>query len=84
MKKTILIIASVMLLGVAGTAFAQDAEDEGAKKETVYDFDADTVEGALLRPEGDLMAGQRHGKDSNLIDIRADFISEMVRSVNEL
>lgn len=72
--------AFALVFGVASVAFAQDAE----QPETTYDFDGDTVEGALLRPEGDLMSGTRHGKESSLINIRADFIPEMVRSVHEL
>jgi len=72
--------AIALVLGVASAALAQDAEPA----ETTYDFDGDTVEGALLRPEGDLMSGTRHGKESSLINIRADFIPEMVRSVHEL
>lgn len=80
--------------GVSGLALAQEAEVSGGdggdgggvvyEEETTYDFDGDTVEGALLRPDGELMSGSRHGKESSLIDIRADFIPEMVRSVNEL
>jgi len=75
---------ALLLLSVASVGFAQDeAGGDGQPKETVYDFEGDTVEGALLRPEGDLMSGQRHGKESSLIDIRADFIPEMIRSVHE-
>lgn len=75
---------ALLVLSVAAISVAQD--DDGADappQETVYDFEGDTVEGALLRPEGDLMSGQRHGKESSLIDIRADFIPEMIRSVHE-
>lgn len=74
------ISALALFMGASSLAFAQDE----APQETTYDFDGDTVEGALLRPEGDLMSGVRHGKESSLINIRADFIPEMVRSVHEL
>lgn len=73
--------ALALFLSLSALAMAQDAD---APSESVYDFEGDTVEGALLRPEGDLMSGVRHGKDSSLINIRADFIPEMVRSVHEL
>lgn len=78
---TLKLSVMALVLGAASVAFAQD---DGAQQETTYDFDGDTVEGALLRPEGDLMSGTRHGKESSLINIRADFIPEMVRSVHEL
>lgn len=75
---------ALLIVSVATVSFAQDdAGADGQPQETVYDFEGDTVEGALLRPEGDLMSGQRHGKESSLIDIRADFIPEMIRSVHE-
>lgn len=78
-RLSILLGTLLVVLGVSATAFAQDE----APRETTYDFDGDTVEGALLRPEGDLMGSTRHGKKSSLINIRADFIPEMIRSVQE-
>lgn len=77
-RYTIIIGTLLVFLCIAATASAQDAGGE-----TTYDFDGDTVEGALLRPEGDLMGSTRHGKKSSLINIRADFIPEMIRSVQE-
>lgn len=86
----------VSLLSVAVPAFAQgpvpEATREGGggdsgvvyKKETVYDFDDDLVEGALVKPDGTLIGGELHGKTSSLIKIRADFIPEMIKSVEDL
>lgn len=54
------------------------------EEETTYDFSDDYVEGQLVRPDGELVTGQRHGKQSSLIRIRADFIPEMVQSVEDL
>lgn len=96
MKKfwTMMIVAFVTL--GAGTAMAQgpvpEATNEGGggdtgtvyKKETVYDFDDDLVEGALVKPDGALVGGELHGKTSSLIKIRADFIPEMIKSVEDL
>lgn len=84
MKWILHLAATMVLMSVAAVGFAQDDDGaEGEPQETVYDFEGDTVEGSLMRPDGDLMSGQRHGKESSLIDIRADFIPEMVRSVHE-
>ncbi len=60
--------------------------DDGTvyKKETVYDFDDDLVEGALIKPDGALVGGELHGKTSSLIEIRRDFIPEMIKSVEDL
>lgn len=54
------------------------------QRETTYDFEDDYVEGSLLGPDGDLVTGQRHGKESSLVRIRADFVPEMVQSVEDL
>lgn len=83
MKKMLHIAVALLVMSVATVALAQDEGGDAEPQETVYDFEGDTVEGALLRPEGDLMSGQRHGKESSLIEIRADFIPEMVRSVHD-
>lgn len=84
MKWILHLAVTLLFLSVATAGFAQDeAEGEAEPEETVYDFEGDTVEGALMRPDGDLMSGQRHGKESSLIDIRADFIPEMIRSVHQ-
>ncbi len=89
-----LLFASALILG-GGAAVAQDGpvpEVSGGgtgdgtvyKKETVYDFDDDLVEGALVKPDGARIGGEIHGKTSSLIKIRADFIPEMIKSVEDL
>ena len=81
------------LLSVPAVALAQNPSPQfggggtGAsvfEEETTYDFEDDYVEGQLVRPDGELVTGQRHGKQSSLIRIRADFIPEMVQSVEDL
>ena len=92
MKRTIAVVA-LFLLGMTGTAFAQDPAPQAGgesgdgvvyEEETTYDFEDDFVEGELVRPDGELIGGQRHGKESRLIQIREDFIPEMVQSVEDL
>ncbi len=94
--KYVAAMVSVAAMLLSAPAFAQDgagAEGEGVivgedgavyEAETNYNFEDDIVEGALLAPDGDLLTGSRHGKTSSLINIRADFVPEMVRSVEEL
>ena len=54
------------------------------KSKTVYDFDDDTVEGDLIRPDGEMVDTRRGAKHSSLIKIRENFIPEMVKSVDSL
>jgi hypothetical protein len=51
------------------------------KQKTVYDFDDDTVEGDLVRPDGEFVDSRRNAKHSSLIKIRENFIPEMLKSV---
>ncbi len=98
MGKTILkTFVVAMVMSLAPAAFAQDSlptagEAMGGgggggvvyKKETVYDFDGDDVEGNLVKPDEANITGEQHGKTSSLIKIRADFIPEMIKSVENI
>jgi hypothetical protein len=66
----------VGLLLVASTASAQETQ-----KETNFNFEEDVVTGTLVRPDQETVTGLRRGKESSLIKIRKDFVTEMVQSV---
>jgi len=68
----------------AGSATGGDSSGVVYKKETVYDFDDDFVEGALVKPDGSILSGELHGKLSTLIEVRVNFIPEMIKSVEDL
>ena len=90
--KLIAAIAVVFLTGGMGTAFAQqtpaarpaEGETTTYKAKTVYDFEDDTVEGDLQRPDGELVDSMRKVKHSSLIEIRKDFIPEMLKSLEDI
>lgn len=78
------LLCSLLLLVPVGL-LAQTAEGGVVyEQETSFNFEDEYIDGQVVRPDGELIAGQRHGKESSLIRIRADFIPEMVRSVEEL
>lgn len=87
-------LAFAMVAGAGVQASAQDGlptaggggggEDVRYEKETSYDFEDDMVEGALVKPDGEMVGGELHGKMSSLIKVRADFIPEMIKSVEDL
>jgi hypothetical protein len=97
MKKLTLSLAMLLTLGLS-VAHAQDqaagagAAPAGAgggsgvtyKQKTVYDFDDDTVEGDLVRPDGEFIDSKKNAKHSSLIKIRENFIPEMLKSVEGL
>ena len=97
MKTKPLIIGLALFGGMAlaaapSTVFAQDkaaaapAGDDNVqyKAKTVYDFEDDTVEGDLQRPDGELVSSQKKAEHSSLIEIRKDFIPEMLKSLEDV
>jgi len=99
MKTKSLIIGLALFGGMAlaaapTTAFAQAAAAGAAapagddnvqyKAKTVYDFEDDTVEGDLQRPDGELVSSQKKAEHSSLIEIRKDFIPEMLKSLEDV
>jgi hypothetical protein len=67
----------------AGAAPAGD-DNVQYKAKTVYDFEDDTVEGDLQRPDGELVSSQKKAEHSSLIEIRKDFIPEMLKSLEDV
>jgi hypothetical protein len=92
--KLVIGIALFGLVGASGAnAFAQAAKAPGAsddsgntqyKAKTVYDFEDDTVEGDLQRPDGELVNSLKKTEHSSLIEIRKDFIPEMLKSLEDV
>ena len=86
-----------LLMATAGGAWAQEGgttrataapagDDDNAqyKAKTVYDFEDDMVEGDLQRPDGELVDAAGTVKHSSLIEIRKDFIPEMLKSLEDV
>ena len=100
MQRLIIGFALIALVGASRSAFAEDkaaagggaaAADKGGgddnvqyKAKTVYDFEDDTVEGDLQRPDGELVSSQKKAEHSSLIEIRKDFIPEMLKSLEDV
>ena len=92
------LVATVLTLGLLGSApFALAADEKAApaqgggeegntsyKAKTVYDFEDDMVEGDLARPDGELVNALKKTEHSSLIEIRKDFIPEMLKSLEDI
>lgn len=50
----------------------------------VLDFEGDEVNGTLVKPDELNVHPVLHGKASSLIEIRADFIPELITSVEDI
>ena len=87
MSRTLLaVFAGLALFSVSGSALAQKKDDPNVqyKQKTVYDFDDDTVEGDLVRPDGEFVDSRKAAKHSSLIKIRENFIPEMLKSAEDI
>ena len=88
MRKLLTIVA---MLALVGTAYADEKKGapapkggEGGGKVKVYDFSGDTIEGDLIKPEGSTVDARDFAKHSSLINIRKDFIPEIIKSAEDL
>ena len=83
-----LLAAGVLMAVTGGPVLAQDKGGGGDnvqyKSKTVYDFDDDTVEGDLVRPDGEFVDTRKGAKHSSLIKIRENFIPEMLKSAEDI
>ncbi|WP_257458126.1 adventurous gliding motility protein CglF [Archangium lipolyticum] len=92
MRKLLMLCA---VLAVA-PAYAQDegGSGEGGKAAgggkaqkggpQTIDFEDDTIEGDLTKPDGEYVEARKTVKHSNLIRIREDFEDKVMQSVGEL
>jgi len=93
------IFGTVAIVGTAGRALAAEPAAGGGeaaaagggddantqyKAKTVYDFEDDTVEGDLQRPDGENVSANNKAQHSSLIEIRKDFIPEMLKTLEDI
>ena len=85
-----LLAAGILIAATGSTVLAQKAAPAAGgdnvqyKSKTVYDFDDDTVEGDLVRPDGEFVDTRKGAKHSSLIKIRENFIPEMIKSAEDI
>lgn len=79
------LILSLLVLGLAGTAYAEDGEPIIQYKDrTEIDFESVDVNGELVKPEGILTTERTTAVFNPLIKLRYDFNEEMSQSVNDI
>ena len=90
MTRLLVIIAMMAaLVGTVAPAAAQEggaapAGGGGGGDATTYDFEDDLVQGDLVRPDGENLMVRRKGARESLIRVREHFISELLKSVENL
>jgi hypothetical protein len=83
MRAALASIVAALALSLAAPATAQ-AQDKDKKKVKVYDFSGDEIDGALIKPDGDLVDTRTFASHTSLIRIRKDFIKEILKSAEDL
>jgi hypothetical protein len=83
-------IVFVLLLAAPGVAVAQSQAAEKPaprveyEKKTVINFEDDTIEGDLKRPDGEYVEARRRVSHSNLIQIRENWRDKVMQASDEL
>jgi hypothetical protein len=86
MKRTLL--AALLILSPLG-AFPQEAKGQPQpkieyEKKTVINFEDDTIEGDLKRPDGEYVEARQKVDHSNLIRIREDWRDKVLQASGDL
>jgi len=79
---------ALFLLAAPGVASAQETGKPAPRveyeKKTVINFEDDTIEGDLKRPDGEYVEARRRVSHSNLIQIREDWRDKVMQASDEL
>jgi hypothetical protein len=79
------VIATAQDLPTAGEATGQANQDTSAKKVRELTFgEGDQVTADIIKPGGDGVVGEVHGKTGSLIEIRSDFVTEILTSTDDV
>jgi hypothetical protein len=80
------LLALLAVLPSLAYAEAKKASDDNIRyaKTTTINFEDDTIEGDLTRPDGEYVEARKRVKHSNLIRIREEFKDKVMESVGEL
>jgi hypothetical protein len=84
MRKLLLAFAVAAPLLASGQEKAQAQPRVEYEKKTVINFEDDTIEGDLKRPDGEYVEARQKVDHSNLIRIREDWKDKVMQSSGDL
>ncbi|HEY8145177.1 MAG TPA: hypothetical protein VIG06_20995 [Kofleriaceae bacterium] len=70
--------------GAKKAAAAAATTPAGKKKPVFFDFTGDNIDGDRIRPDGTTIFGLRAAHHGSLIELRGDFLREIVKSGERL
>lgn len=85
-KELVFLVLAGAFLGAPARSLAAPADSSGVvyEKKTVINFEDDTIQGDLTRPDGEYVEARKKVKHSNLIRVREEFRQKVLRSAGEL
>jgi hypothetical protein len=87
-RMMIAIVAAAGVLAGSSAALAGGRGGSGGtvtyEKKTVINFEDDTIQGDLTKPDGEYVESHKKVRHSNLIKIREEFKDKVLQSVGEL
>ena len=75
------VASSLLLGGPAMSGEPAPAEEESVK---VFNFEGDTISTDFLKPGTFAIDAVRRGRRSSLIEVRLDFVAEILRSAEDI
>ena len=84
MRKAFLLTALLVPLAVTAEEKKQPEPRVEYEKKTVINFDDDTIQGDLTRPDGEYVEARKRVNHSNLIKIREDWRDKVKQSAADL
>ena len=84
MRKLLVVIALVPLLAAAQERKGEAQPRVEYEKKTVINFEDDTIEGDLKRPDGEYVEARQKVDHSNLIRIREEWRDKVMQASGDL
>ena len=79
-----IVTAIALSFVVVSTPAHAQANNNNKKKVKTYDFSGDTIDGDLVKPDGEMVNTRTFANHTSLIRIRKDFIREILKSAEDL
>ncbi len=74
----LLLLAALLLVPELGSAQSKKSKDQ------VVNFEDDTIQGDLTKPDGEYVEARKKVQHTNLIRIREEFKDKVLQSVSDL
>ena len=83
-RLTMLLALGVMGMFGVSSAFAAPPPSDAPPQKRKLDFEGNTISADFLKPGTMLIEGVSRGRRSSLIEVRLDFVSEILRSADDI